>query len=91
MDLAFDQRVIEHIAGIVDRAIGDELGMAGVGIDLDLGDMAAIRKGLRRVDATLVSRFPGSRRAFSSRCARSASVNSGIIRSVPTTSNSPLR
>ena len=53
MDLAFDQSVVEHVAGIVDRAIGDKFGVAGVGIDLDLGDMAAVRKRLRRVDGDL--------------------------------------
>ena len=53
MDLALDHGVIEHVAGIVDRAIGDEISVTGLWIDLDLGDVAAVGKGLRGVDRQL--------------------------------------
>ena len=83
--LALDERVIEHDAGIVHRRIGDDLDHAGVRIDLDLGDVAAVREGLRRVDrrlgvervAVLPSRAPRPRTATTRR-------------SVPTTSKCPL-
>ena len=39
---------IEHVAAVVDRRVGGELDVAGVRIDLDLGDVTAVGKGLRR-------------------------------------------
>ena len=52
-ELARDQRVIEHDAGIVHRRIGDDRHDAGIRIDLDLGDVAAVREGLRRLGRRL--------------------------------------
>ena len=84
-ELARDQRVIEHDAGIVHRRIGDDLDHAGIRIDLDLGDVAAVREGLRRVDRRL-----GVERVAGRPCARAATSNSETRRSVPTTSKCPL-
>ena len=44
---------VEHVAAIIDRGIGHEVESAGVGIDLDLGDMAAVRKSQRRLGLVL--------------------------------------
>ena len=69
MELAFDDHVIEHIAAIVDRRVGDDLDAAGVGIDLDFGNVAAVGESLRRFGVlTLVSRLSG----ISPRCFISA-------------------
>src|SRR5215469_3579331 len=45
MNLAFDDHWVQHHADIVDCGVGDEGEIAGLRIDLDLGDMAAARKG----------------------------------------------
>ena len=45
MDLARKQQRIERHAEIVDDDIVDDLDDAGRGIDLDLGDMRAVRIG----------------------------------------------
>ena len=49
LGLALDQQRVHHHAEIIDRGVGDDLGMPGVGVDLDLADVAAIRVGLRRL------------------------------------------
>ena len=43
--LAFDDRVIDDDTAIVDRHIGNDVGDAGVGIDFDFGDVAAVGEG----------------------------------------------
>src|SRR6185312_9998381 len=48
MRLAFDGQRIHDGAEIVDHRIFDDLDDAGLGIELDLGDMAAIREGRGR-------------------------------------------
>jgi len=45
VDLALDDHRIDHRAEIVDRRPGSDLGVAGLGIDLDLADMTAGREG----------------------------------------------
>src|SRR5204862_64209 len=49
MDLAFDQHRLQYIPAIVDRVVSDELDCAGIGVNLHLGDMAAVRKRGRHV------------------------------------------
>ena len=39
MHLAFDDHRVEHVAAVVDRRVGHEIDLAGVGIDLHLGDV----------------------------------------------------
>ena len=51
--LALDDHRVEHVAAVVDRRVGDEIDVAGVGIDLDLGDVAAVGKRQRRVGLVL--------------------------------------
>ena len=48
MELALDDHVVEHIAAIVDRGVGDDVHVAGGRIDLDLGDVDAVGEGQRR-------------------------------------------
>ena len=48
MELALDDHAVEHVAAIVDRGVGDDVHVAGVGIDLDLGDVDAVGEGQRR-------------------------------------------
>ena len=45
MELALDQQRVDHVADIVDRGVADDLDLAGVGVDLDLADVAAVRIG----------------------------------------------
>ena len=45
MHLALDDHRIDDGAEVVDRGPADDLGLAGVGIDLDLADVAAGREG----------------------------------------------
>ena len=47
--LTLDHALAEDGAAIIDRGVGDDIEVAGVGIDLDLGDVAAVRKRQRRV------------------------------------------
>ena len=47
MHLAGEQQRIERDAEVVDHDIADDRGHAGVGIDLDLGDVRAVRIGRR--------------------------------------------
>ena len=44
MDLALEQQRIDHRAEIVDDGVALDLHVAGIGIDLDLGDVAAVGK-----------------------------------------------
>src|SRR5581483_1980370 len=53
LHLALDQHRLQHPAAIVDRGIGGEHGAAGLGVDLDLGDVAAVGEGGGGVDALL--------------------------------------
>ena len=48
MALALDQQRIDDRAEVVDHGVPHHLDPAGVGIDLDLGDMAAVGEGRRR-------------------------------------------
>src|SRR5207248_8870290 len=49
MHLALQQQRVDDRAEIVDDEIARDLDMSGIGVDLDLADMATIRKGrLRR-------------------------------------------
>ena len=45
MDLTLDDHRVQHHADIVDGGVCDESQLAGIRIDLDLGDMTAARKG----------------------------------------------
>ena len=47
MHLARDQHRIDDAAEIVEHVIGDDLDLAGLRVDLDLADMAAIGEGRR--------------------------------------------
>ena len=42
MDLAFDQKRVDHRADVVEHPVTDDIRLTGARIDLDLGDMAAI-------------------------------------------------
>ena len=53
MHLTLDHHRIEHVAAIVDRGVGRDIDMPGVGIDLDFGDVHAIGKRQRRVGLVL--------------------------------------
>ena len=48
MELTLGELMIDDIADIVDRGVGDDLGGARLGIDLDLGDMCAAWESARR-------------------------------------------
>ena len=56
VDLALDDHRVDHHAEIIDRGPGHDLGVPGVGIDLDLADVAAGREGEvgRIVERTLL-------------------------------------
>ena len=53
VELALDDRVIEDVAAVVDRGVARDRHLAGVAVDLDLGDMAAVGEGLRRLGGGL--------------------------------------
>src|SRR4051794_13773064 len=84
MDLAGEQQWIQRHPEIVDDDVVDDLDEAGGGIDLDLGEMGAVRVGAVGAGEgrTAVS-FDGS---TSGRLARSAKL---IERSVPTIRTRP--
>ena len=44
MDLAFHEQRIDHPADVVDDGVADDLQHAGVLVDLDLADLAAVGK-----------------------------------------------
>src|SRR6266852_7981436 len=44
LHLAFDDLMIDDVAGVVHRGEAHDFGDAGLGLDLDLGDMAAVRE-----------------------------------------------
>ena len=48
MNLAFEQQWIDGAAEIVDHRVALDRNRAGVGIDLDLDDVTAVRKSLRQ-------------------------------------------
>ena len=48
MRLAIDQQRVDDRAEIIDESIADDLDHAGLGVDLDLGDVAAIGEGRGR-------------------------------------------
>ena len=52
VDLAVQQQRIEHGADVVDHAVAHDLDLAGLRVDLDLADVAAVREVRRpaRVD-----------------------------------------
>ena len=70
VDLALDDHRIDHHAEIVDRSPGDDLGVAGLRVDLDLADVAAGREGEigRVVERALLQ--PGLELAGRRICAR---------------------
>ena len=45
MDLAGDEHRVQHLAEFLDRAVANDLGHAGLGVDLHLADMRAVGKG----------------------------------------------
>ena len=47
VDLAVHDQRVDRAAEIVDRAVAHDLDYAGLGIDLDLADVAAIRESWR--------------------------------------------
>ena len=53
VDLARDDGVIQHVAAIADRRIGNDRHRAGRRIDFDLGDVAAVRERRRCLDGCL--------------------------------------
>src|SRR6185437_1651062 len=65
LDLAVDEHGIERHAAIIDGSISGYSGNAGLRVDLDFADMAAIGKGLRHVDLRLgverIARLGGGR------------------------------
>ena len=48
MHLAFEQQRIDHVPEVVDDRVAQDCGDAAVRIDLDLGDVAAVREGSGR-------------------------------------------
>ena len=58
MQLALEQDVIDDAAAIVDRGITQNFHDAGLGVDLDLGDVCAAGKGARQRD--LAARVEGA-------------------------------
>ena len=44
LHLAFHDLVVQYVAGVVAGDVRDDLGVAGLGLDLDFGDVAAVRK-----------------------------------------------
>src|SRR6516164_7744889 len=54
MRLAVDQRRVDHDAEIVDEGIANDVDRAGLRVDLDLGDVAAVRKGRGRAVADVL-------------------------------------
>ena len=54
LHLAFDDLVIDDVADVVAGDVGDDLGLARLGIDLHLGDMAAVREGTGHFRTLLV-------------------------------------
>ena len=48
LQLTLDDHGIERRAAIVDRGIGDDRHVSGIGIDLDLGDVTTVGKRQRR-------------------------------------------
>src|SRR5258708_17079616 len=44
LHLAFHDLMIDDVAGVVHRSEAHDFGDAGLGLDLDLGDMAAVRE-----------------------------------------------
>jgi hypothetical protein len=42
MDLALEQHRVEHGADVVDHAVAHDLDLAGLRVDLDLADVAAV-------------------------------------------------
>src|SRR5262249_22876972 len=45
LHLALDDLAVDEVARVVDRGEAHDLDLAGLGLDLDLGDVAAVRKG----------------------------------------------
>ena len=89
MQLAFHDHVVEHVAAIVDRRIGDDRDVAGLRIDLDLGDVAAVGKGLRCIGRRLGVEVLGDLAALLHLGGARRESNSEMRRSVPTTSKRP--
>src|SRR5205823_8575891 len=63
VDLAARDRRADDAADIVDRRIGDDSHAAGVGVDLDLADVARVRPGRpagdgRRFEVDALARLP---------------------------------
>src|SRR5262245_30176928 len=91
MDLALKQERVDGAAEIVDDGIALDYDAAGIGIDLDLGDVAAVGEGLswryavmRRVEPRL-----HACRQFRRIARRLRPAKTSRRRSVPGTLNSP--
>ena len=69
VQLPLDQRVADDVAAIVGRHVVDDLRLAGVRIDLDLGDVRAARVGERECRTWCWCRADGSAGPTSSRSA----------------------
>ena len=91
MELAVDQQRVDHVPDIVDRGIAHEVDRAGLLVDLDLADVAAVGIGARaaREGAGLEQSglAPGGSRAARRRPARSSARSTAL--SVPATMNRP--
>jgi hypothetical protein len=60
MDLSLEQKRVDGAAEIVDDGVAFDGDDTGVGIDLDLDDVAAVGKGLCRPRCRIASRSTGS-------------------------------
>src|SRR5947208_13675328 len=90
MDLALEQQRIDGAAEIVDDGVALNYDGAGIGIDLDLGDVAAVGEGLswrhsvmRRVESRLHAsrQFRGIARRFRHRDNFDAEIRAGLAES----------
>src|SRR5262249_36585777 len=99
MDLALEQERVDGAAKIVDDRVAFDCGDAGIGIDLDLGDVAAVGEGLSwrhavmcRIEPRLHAcrQFRGIARRLRHRETREEEVGGGHPES-PTEKTSVLR
>ena len=89
VDLALEQHRVEHPAGVVAGDVADQLHLAGLGVDLDHGDVRAERE---RRPAGLEERGVGrpSGRSASVLAATASSAHVLATAGVPATWNAPL-
>jgi len=48
MLLSLDDHMVEQVSAVVDRRIGEDFDVTGFRVDFHFGNVAAVRKGLRR-------------------------------------------